>query len=415
MTALHNQLALAEQEDVARGIRLLLRRPLLTQAADQDGFDLIRRRQLPLQAWFDYCCGWSLLVEPRLGYARLVKIGTVNDASRPARRRRSGRASFDRRRYVLLCVIAAELLNTPVTTIGLLADRVMQACAVDEVLSDFDSSHRAERMAFVDALRLLEWLGAVEVLDGSSDSYVEADSAKVLYRVNTTLLIRLLAAPRGASALAVDPADVPLRFDRLLAQLSKETRYGAKEIDSIGASDVRHNLWLRHSILRRLFDEPVVYRSDLTAEQLDYLTSLSGRQIMRKAAAQAGFVLEEREEGFLLVDPDAIATDSTFPDSGSNAKIAALLLLDHLGEAAVERTRTELLIAGQAILDRFPSWGKAYRTDDGLQRLTDEALDILLAFRLIRQDGELYSALPAAARYSVELREATPLQDEVSR
>jgi hypothetical protein len=46
MTALHNQLALAEQEDVARGIRLLLRRPLLTQAVDPDGFDLVRRRQL---------------------------------------------------------------------------------------------------------------------------------------------------------------------------------------------------------------------------------------------------------------------------------------------------------------------------------------------------------------------------------
>lgn len=413
MTALHNQLAVAEQEDVARGIRLLLRRPLLTQAVDPDGFDLVRRRQQPLQAWFDYHCGWSLLVEPRLGYARLVKVGTVDDASRPARRRRAGRAPFDRRRYVLLCVVAAELLNTPVTTIGLLADRVTQACAVDEVLTTFDSSQRPERMAFVDVLRLLEWLGAVEVLDGSADAYVEAGSAKVLYHVNTALVIRLLAAPRGASALAIDPAQVAPTFDRLLSALSEETRYGAMDPDSLGASDARHNLWLRHSILRRLFDEPVVYRSDLTEPQHDYLTSLTGRQIMRKAAVQAGFVLEEREEGYLLVDPDAIATDSTFPDGGSNIKIAALLLLDHLSEAPRLRTRTELLIASQRILDRFPSWAKAYRTDDGPQRLTDEALDLLLDFRLIRQDGDLFSPLPAAARYSLEIREAADSLEEV--
>lgn len=114
--------------------------------------------------------------------------------------------------------------------------------------------------------------------------------------MNTTLLVRLLAAPRGASTLAVDPAEVTLRFDQLLTDLSQESRYGTRESDTHGA-DVRNNLWLRHSILRRLFDEPVLYHRDLTGEQRDYLASLTGRQIMRRAAAQAGFVLEEREEG----------------------------------------------------------------------------------------------------------------------
>ena len=415
MTALHNQLVVAEQEDIARGVRLLLRHPLLTQAADQDGFDLVRRRQQPLASWFDYHCGWSLLVEPRLGYARLVKIGTVDDAGRPARRRRTGRAPFDRRRYVLLCVVAAELLNTPVTTIGLLADRVTQACAVDEVLSGFDSSQRSERMAFVDVLRLLEGFGAVEVVDGSSDSYVEADTAKVLYHVNTTLLIRLLAAPRGASALAVEPADVPLRFDRLLAAITTETRYGARENDPLDGSDVQQKLWLRHSILRRLFDEPVVYHRDLTDDQREYLASPTGRQIVRRAAVQAGFVLEERAEGYLLVDPDAIATDSTFPDSGSNVKVAALLLLDHLGEPPGLRSRAELHRASRRILERFPSWGKAYQSDDGPQRLADEALAVLLNFRLVRREGDLFSLLPAAARYAVEITEPpSPVDDDAT-
>jgi uncharacterized protein (TIGR02678 family) len=132
---------------------------------------------------------------------------------------------------------------------------------------------------------------------------------------------------------------------------------------------------------------------------------------MRKAAVQAGFVLEERDEGYLLVDPDAIATDATFPDSGSNIKVAALLLLDHLCAAPGLSSRTELLIASRRILEKFPSWGKAYRTDDGPQRLTDEALDVLLAFRLVRRNGDLFEPRPAAARYAVEITDSTTPDD----
>src|SRR5512143_521405 len=149
MSSLNNQLVVAEQEEVARGIRLLLRRPLVTRPADPDAFDLVRRRAVPLTQWFDYHCGWPLVVEPRRGYARLMKIGAGQDGSRPARRSRSGRAPFDRRRYALFCVAAAELLATPVTTIGLLADRIARACAVDPLLAPFDTARRAERMAFV--------------------------------------------------------------------------------------------------------------------------------------------------------------------------------------------------------------------------------------------------------------------------
>lgn len=103
MSTLANQLASAErEEEVARAIRLLLTRPLLTEAADPTGFDLVRRRRDPLARWFDYTCGWNLVVEPRRGYARLTKVRGNPDGSRPARRARSGRAPFDRRRYVLL-------------------------------------------------------------------------------------------------------------------------------------------------------------------------------------------------------------------------------------------------------------------------------------------------------------------------
>jgi len=427
MSTLHNQLAVAESEDVARGIRLLLRTPLLTQGIDPDAFDLVRRRQQPLTAWFDHHCGWTLLVEPRLGYARLVKIGTVHDASRPARRLRSGRAPFDRRRYTLLCLVAAELLDTPVTTTGLLAERVSQTCASDDVLADFDTSKRSERMAFVDALVLLEHLGAVEVLDGSSDAFVDAGSAKVLYRVNTTLLVRLLAAPRSPSTLGASPAQVPVQFDALLARLTAETRYGGgpSEPDDAGppsnapdapdtpdarSSDVRRTLWLRHSLLRLLLDEPVVHHDDLTAEQRRYAATPTGRQLIRRAVAQAGFVLEERAEGLLLIDPDALATDATFPDSGSTAKVAALLLLDHLVGTGRPVRLDELAVVTADVLRRFPSWARAYREEHGPDRLAHEAIAVLQAFRLVRCDdvghgvGDgLVHALPVAARYAVSV------------
>ena len=66
---LSNQLVVAEREDVARGIRLLLANPLISERSSAEWFDLVRRRREPIRQWFDYYCGWTLIVEPRFGYA----------------------------------------------------------------------------------------------------------------------------------------------------------------------------------------------------------------------------------------------------------------------------------------------------------------------------------------------------------
>jgi len=315
MSELANQLVIAEREEVARGVKLLLAAPLITERGSPEEFDLVRRRREPITKWFDYYCGWALTVEPRLGYARLAKVRATTDPSRPARRPRSGRAPFDRRRYVLLCVAAAELLAVPVTTIGLLADRVTRATGADDVVATFDTASRAERMAFVDVLRLLESYGVLEVVDGSTDAFVDSASAKVLYRIDATLLLRLLAAPVGPSRLAVPPHEVPLRFEELLAMVSLERRYGpsaGRPDEDAGVSAVQRNLWLRHSVFRRLVDDPVLYLDDLSADERAYLASPTGRQLLRRAAEQGGFVLEERAEGVLFVDVDGVATDGRF-------------------------------------------------------------------------------------------------------
>ncbi|HEY4008199.1 MAG TPA: TIGR02678 family protein [Pseudonocardia sp.] len=409
MSNLDNQLAVAERDDVSRGIRTLLASPLISENTAPETFDLIRRRAEPIRKWFDYYCGWSVLVEPRLGYVRLAKVRPAYDASRPARRLRSGRAPFDRRRYVLLCVGAAELLAVPVTTVGLLADRVARATSADPAIPDFDTSSRGERMAFVDVLRLLESYGAIEVVDGATESYVDSDKAKVLYQVDSTLLMRLLAAPVGISQLAMPLEEVPLRLEELLVSATRERRYrGASGHSAVPVSDAQRNLWLRHSVFRRLADDPVVHFDELTEDERGYLASPTGRQLLRRAAEQGGFGLEERAEGVMLVDPEALATDTRFPDDSSNAKVAALTLLDRM--AGSPATIEQLNRHGGDLLARFPRWAKSYQGEDGAAALVSDAVAVLVGFGLVRREGAVVRPLPAAARY---LLSATRTSDDV--
>ena len=394
MSTLANQLVVAERDDVARGIRLLLGRPLITEHGDPAGFGLIRRRQDPLAKWFDYHCGWQLVVEPRVGYARLLKIRTLPDPSRPARRPRAGRAPFDRRRYTLLCVVAAELLPVPVTTVGLLADRVVRACATDEALPPFETASKSERMAFVDVLKLLESYGALLTVDGATESFSDSADAKVLYRGDATVLMRLLAAPVGPSRSAVPAEEVPPRFEELLRETVREQRYGGAD-----ASEAQRNLRLRHTVLRRLLDDPVLHHDELSVDELAYLTSPTGRQIVRRAAEQGGFVLEERADGLLLVDPDGIATDSRFPDDSASARVAALLLLEPLTGASGGLTPEQLTAGAHDLLRRFPLWAKSYHSEDGAQRLAADAVRVLTDFGLARAAGGRTLPLPAAFRY----------------
>jgi uncharacterized protein (TIGR02678 family) len=262
-------------------------------------------------------------------------------------------------------------------------------------VTTFDTANRAERMSFVDALRLLESYGALEVVDGATDAFVDSASAKVLYRIDSTLLLRLLAAPVGPSRLAVPADEVALRFEELLLYVSHERRYGT---DAVGISEVQRNLRLRHSIFRRLVDDPVVYLADLSVEERSYLASPTGRQLLRRAAEQGGFTLEERAEGVLFVDVDAVSTDSKFPDDVSTPKVAALLLLDSMDGTA---TREQLHLAAAELLSRFPRWAKSYRGDDGVKQLVADAVGVLEGFGLVRVEGAMIHPLPAAARYAV--------------
>jgi uncharacterized protein (TIGR02678 family) len=398
VSKLQNQLATDERDDVARAIRTLLRHPLLTAAADPAGFDLVRKRRDVVVNWFDFTLGWKLVVEARLGYARLFKVRDYGDGaatSRPAARQRGDRRVWDRRRYVLFCVVCAELVSRPGVNrgIGELADQVVRASHTDPELPEFDPASLSERRAFVDVLLQLEAFGALLLTDGATEAFVDSSSARVLYRVQSNVLLRLLSSPVAPSVV---DSGAPGDHDAFVEGLLAERRYAAGDEETAQPS----NLWLRHSALRRVFDDPVVYRCDLTDAQLGYLTSITGRKLLHEAAEQAGFELEERAEGWLLIDPSNIATNEKFPDPTGTAQAASLLLLDKLAEAGEDGiTEHDAAAWAEALLEATPKWAASYRSDDGPQRLAADAAHKLRVFGLIRSDDGRLVPLPAAARY----------------
>ncbi|MFI2651064.1 TIGR02678 family protein [Micromonospora fulviviridis] len=391
MSDLRSELDRERATERAQAIRALLARPLLTRDTGAD-FALVVRHRAGLVTWFDTHTGWPLIVEPRAGYARLMKTSPRPPVDRPARRPRGARTPFDRRRYTLLCLVAAELLGGPVTTIGIIAERLAQASAAEPDIVGFDSCRHDDRRAYVDALLVLEELGVLTAVDGSTDAYLQQADAKVLYRVDSGRLVRLLAARQSPSRLT----------DGDIGALVVEPRYGGADDPAADVSDEQRNRWLRHSIVRRLLDDPVVYVADLSEAQRAYANSITGRRMLRAAVADAGMILEERAEGMLAVDPDALATDERFPAGGSVAGQAALLLLDTVLAARPDAVGEDQLV--RQLADRFaavPGWARTYRSDGGPDRLTGEALALLARFGLVDRAGGAVRALAAAARYAV--------------
>lgn len=408
-TALADDLA-AERSNA---IRALLAAPLLDGDADPDAFRLVIRHGDWLTTYFEDACGWTLTVDPAAGFARLAKRAPdVPDPARPLRRTRGEGAPFDRRRYQLLSTVCAELVRRPVTTIGLLA-----SAATGE--AGLDTSRHSERGAFVDALRVLVSWGALRVSAGEVDAFVDNDNANAMLSADTARLHRLLVSAAAPSTLPPE-----LDVEAVTRRLLDEPRYGlspyaddaaerpgpaADDPAAGGLSDEGRNRWARHRLGRRLLDDPALHLDELSAAERNYLASPGGRRWVRDRVAEAGFELEERAEGLLAVDPDAVATDQRFPAPLGNAHQLALLLADRLVTAGADGSRAlgrldpeRLRAAVDEVLAKFPRWARAHRDDGGPDRLAREAVDLLVAFGLARRelDGAV-AARPALARYAV--------------
>jgi uncharacterized protein (TIGR02678 family) len=405
MTVLADELARGRAE----AVRTLLARPLLHQAADPQAFATVAQHRAWLVPWFDEACGWRLHVDVRNGVARLDKRSDRPDPSRPAVRPRRSRAAqrpFDRRRYQLLCLICADLVRRPATTISLLAAELESVTRADPDLAAFEPAERqTERRAFVDALKLLATWGVLRTSGGDVAEFVDDPDANAIVEVDQSRLHQLLASAAAPSTVANELAE----GDDPVAALIREPRYGTAVDDDPDVDEQQRNRWRRHSLARRLLDDPVVHLDDLSAGQRDYLTSQAGRQWLRTRVADAGFVLEERAEGWAAIDPDALATDRVFPAPGDNAKQAALLLLDRLVEhdeagerRLVARTRAELEVYVVGLLGRYGGWAKQAREGDGPARLTAEAIRMLDEMGLVAVEDDVVTPRPMLARYTTK-------------
>ena len=417
-------------------VRTLLGAPLLVAEADPDGFAAVARHRTWLTEWFEDTCGWPLAVDLPGRFARLTKRSARPDPTRPARRSRGQRLAFDRRRYELLARLCAELATHQVTTIGILAGALAAGAA-----GGFDSSLQRERAAFVDALRQLGAWGVVRFEGGDIDGYVSDRDGNALVLVDSGRVHRLLA-----------PSHAPCRIDatttaHAIDQLAAEPRYGSGEAgydagdddrdddvdddddadygrgaDAQGiegedrAGDERRRRRARHSLARRLLDDPVVHLDELDGEERAYLASSSGRRWLRDRVGEAGLVLEERAEGLLGVDPDGMATDLRFPAPNSTVRQVALILVDQLvtgvagSRTLVERSTADLTSAVARLLGDHPSWARDYQGDDGPARLALAAVQLLASLGLVvvvdgpadgAVDGAVVRPRPALARYAV--------------
>lgn len=383
----------------ATAVRTLLGQPLLDAQADPGAFRLVARHGEWLRDWFEKACGWAVTVDPAGGWARLAKRATTVDVSRPLRRTRGSAAPFDRRRYQLLCLISAELVRHPDTTIGLLAGAVTTEAGLD-------TARHGERAAFVDALRALMSWGVLRASGDDVDAYVGSERHNALLTADTARLHRLLASAAAPSAL---PGE--LTTDQAAQRLLDEPRYGAATGDEADgtAGDEARLKWARHALARRLLDDPAVHLDDLTDAEAGYLATPGGRKWLRDRLGEAGFELEERAEGLVAVDADSLATDRHFPAPLGNAHQLALLVADRLvptdaaGRRSLGRlTATQLAAAVDAELAAHPGWARGSRDDGGPERLAAEAVELLAAFGLVavHPDGAV-EARPALARYRV--------------
>ena len=396
----------------ARGIRVLLARPLIDRRSGTDFTALVAHGQW-LQRWFDDKCGWVLVVDARHGFARLRKVPAQPSTHRGALTNRSTPRPFTRRRYSLLAVIAAVLSDTARPQISLrdLADRVQAITADASGVAGF-TPRRDERIALADAVTRLVDLGVLSIVETRGD-YASDEDANALYDIDDRRLGHLIAAPY--------PPSLASSVEHML----HESRYGpwrpttARDQQSVttdlapaddapgpiraigkarvlaatgtpGTTDEQLRRKARHRIMRILLDDPVLYLDSLSTTERAYLQQAIGG--IANWAAEAGMVLERRAEGWALIDPDDIATDMRFPEGNDLVKFAALLLLGALqpdrvpaGPVRYPRHSAERVIAER--LRANPTWARAYQTSDGPARLAAAALDQFAGLSLAAVDS----------------------------
>lgn len=389
---LGDALAVQRAEEFRRAARALLRRPLLrARGSHADDFRLVRQHAAELRAWFERNTGWALQVDSEV--ARLRRItGVDTDPTHPARDRRTG-LPFTRRRYVLVCLCLAVLERAEhQIALGRLAEQVVLAAADPELGAagvDFTLADREQRTDLVAVVRLLlEW-GVLARVAGDEDAFLKS-TGDALYDVDRRVTAALLVSRRGPSTVSAGG------FEERLAELNAEV---------LPDSDELRNRALRHTLTRRLLDDPVLYLDGLSEAESAYLTSQRGA-LTRRISELSGLVPEVRAEGVAMVDPDDDLTDLRMPEQGTDGHVA-LLIAEYLAGKGGTVAVTELhrQVAGWA-LEHAGFWRRSATVPGAETGLVAQAVDRLVALGLLERaaDADGNAAVrprPALDRYRV--------------
>jgi uncharacterized protein (TIGR02678 family) len=310
----------------------LLSRPILTSRTDPAALTLARRHATALSSTFATVLGYQLVVES--GFARLVKAPLAPPApTRPARRRSSGRP-FTTTTYSYVALVAAALLAPGTGEQVLISDLVAQvrADAATAGISLPDSA--AESRDLVAALHWLEDWGVLTETDGTVNAWSDRGD-EALLTVHRSLLPHLLARPLA-------------------------------DLDSAAAAwtDDDADAQPRRSLRRKLVENPVLSRDDLSPAERDVL-SRERTELSRVLEEAFGLVLEVRAEGLLTYQPDDGLTDVDFPGPGT-VKQAALLLVNVLTDLGRPTATTTAVVDGRETAGLHSDWA---RVDDALTDL----------------------------------------------
>lgn len=372
MSELRSQLERQRRAQRRDALRALLSGGLVLRSAAAWGNLL--RHEVWLRDWLGNWPGWGLQLDRRAGYGRLLRVPGVIDATRPARDRK-GRP-FNRRRYVLLCLLCAALYESPGQTT--LANLTASLASLAQVggHTAFDPTRISERRALIDVLRWLEDRGVLRQRDGSDEGFLRSERGDVLYDVEDRLVAYLLSAPRAPASVEQPAA--------MLEESYPQTHEGRLRA-------------IRFSVMRRLLDEPVVYFADLHETEQDWLLR-SWRRVVERME-EAGLLLERRHEGVAIIDPAGGLSDLLFPSARSTGQHAALLLCHWLSALTPPHaTEREIIAFLSTQAERYAKrWRQATPKE-----LAEEALETLRALRLLQKTPTGWLALPAIARFRVK-------------
>jgi len=374
-----------EQAEVQEAARWLLEQPLVLSSQDPERFACVRRHQERLTDWFPQWMGYRLVVDRDFARLHKAALPTV-DSSRPALRRTG--AHFDRQRYVLLTLVLTVLESgSQQESLSRLARSVQEVSQLEHLPAP-TFERRGERQAFVDVVRFLVAHGVLRLVDGDEDGYLVGTN-DALYDVEQRIAANLLSTGRLTGAAPDDPGGD--------AGVYAENQEGA-------------NLRLRHQLMRRLCENPVVYFEDLSAEENAYVIP-TRPTFRRELQTIFGLRLEARSDGLLPLDEHEGLTDLTFPAQSSVAHAALLLAFElsmAAGEESEDRTRLftdeEALLMLSSLVHRYGRYWRSEYTGDAerVRSFMNEILPLLEAFGLIKRADGGFQARPLINRYLAE-------------